>query len=214
MRSVWTALTAGLTLTLAAIAVVLSHSPISVLANNSTAAGEILATSTSGAEACQTGERLPDGTVAIRLSLGAFTGSMVKVKVLASTRVITSGERESGWDGHTVTVPVKTVSHAVSPVEVCFASPAAGGEQLTVFGSRASSSVAADARNGEALSGRLRIEYLGKGDNSWLALLPSVARHMALGRAWSGIWVVLLVAMLMLATIILASGLLVRELDE
>jgi hypothetical protein len=214
MRRVRTALAAGLALTVAAVTVVLSQSPVTVLASNSTAAGESLAFAAGDASACQSGEQIPRGTVAIRLSLGAFTGSAVSVEVLAGTHVVASGERGSGWDGHTVTVPVGSVSHAISPAQVCFAGLVAGGERLTVFGSRAASSLAAHARGGAALSGRLRIEYLGKGTSSWLALLPSVVRNMALGRAWSGTWVVFMVAMLMLATTILVFSLLVRELDE
>jgi hypothetical protein len=214
MRGVRSALAAGLTLIVASIAVVLSQSPLSVLANNATGAGERLAFTASNAGACQSGELLPRGTLAIRLSLGAFIGSAVTVEALAGTRVIASGERGSGWDGHTVTVPVGAVAHAISPVKVCFASPVAGGEPLTVFGSRSAPALAAHSRRGEALSGRLRIEYLGRGRSSWLALLPSVARHMAFGRAWSGIWVVFLVAVLMLAATLLASRLILRELDE
>src|SRR5580692_766768 len=210
MGGVRTALVAGLTLIVAAIAIVLLQSPLTVLASNSTAAGERLALTASRAGACQAGERLPRDTLAIRLSLGAFTGSAVTVKAIAGTRVIASGERGPGWDGHTVTVPVAAVAHAVSPVRVCFASPVAGGEPLTVFGSRSPPALAARSRRGEALSGRLRIEYLGRGSASWLALVPSVTRHMALGRAWSGIWVVFLVALLMLAATIATSRLIVR----
>jgi hypothetical protein len=212
MRSVPTALAAGLGITVAALAVVLAQSPLTVLASNSTPMGGPLTTTAGAARACQAGERLPRGTIAIRLSLGALTGTALTVRALSGERVVASGERGSGWDGQTVTVPVRAVTHTIAPVKVCFAVPEPG-EELTLFGSPTGRTTAAVAGSGQALPGRLRIEYLGRGRTSWLALLPSVTRHMGLGRAWSGIWIAFLVPALMLAAVIVASRLIVRELD-
>lgn len=214
MRSVRIALAVGLGITAAAVGVVLSQSPLTVLATNWTSTNDVLAATTRNAEACQAGERLPGGTLAIRLSLGAFTGPAVKVKAISGARVVTFGEQGSGWDGQTVTVPVGAVSNAISPVKVCFAIRLMGDEEVTVRGSRSVGARAARASEGESLGGRVRIEYLGAGRSSWLALASSVARRMGLGRAWGGTWVALLVAMLMLAAVTLTARLVLRELDE
>jgi hypothetical protein len=213
MRSVRSALAAGLALIVVACAVVLSQSQPAVLATNSTPLNtELAATDDSGA--CQSGERLARGTDAIRLSLGAFTGPPVSVKVISGARVLTQGEHGSGWDGETLTVPVRAVSHSASSVSVCFTITHADGEGVKLFGLHTAGAIAARTSTGQALSGRLSIEDLGDGHVSWLSLLPSVARNMGRGRAWSGVWVVLLVAILMLAATALASRLILRELHE
>lgn len=214
MRSVKIALAVGLGITALAIGVVLSQSPLTVAATNSVATEDTLATTNLSVSSCQVGERLPAGTVAIRLSLGAFTGPRVTVKALAGNRVVTSGQRGSGWDGLVVTVPVKAVSQTISPVSICFAFTLAGDEVLTAYGTRAGPAATAHRGNGEGLKGRVRIDYLKEGQSSWLALVPSVAKRMGLGRAWSGTGIVFLVLVLMLASTVLASRLILRELHE
>lgn len=210
-RSVKITLAAGLTVLATAIAAVLSQSPLTVLATSSTPANEALAVVDHSVDACQQGERIPKGTTAIRLSLGAFIGPAVAVTAISGAHIVAFGERGSGWDGQTVTVPVGTVSRTVSPVKICFAIPVLGNEQLTIFGTPARRATA-DTGTRDAPAGRLRIEYLRPARSSWLALLPSVTKHMALGRAWSGVWIALLVAMLMLLVTVLASRLAFLEL--
>jgi hypothetical protein len=214
MRSVPSALAAGLALTVVAGAVVLSRSPPAVLATNAITAGTEVAITEGNAKACQADESMPAGTKAIRLSLGAFTGPAVTVKAVSGTRVVTSGKHRSGWDGKTVTIPVRAVPAAVSPVTICFSTPTAKAEEVKLLGSSTKPALAARTGRGEVLGGRIRVEYLGDGHSSWLALLPSVARYMGRGRAWNGIWITVLVAALMLAVTTLASRLIVRELDE
>ncbi|MGD1059396.1 MAG: hypothetical protein ABR992_18515 [Solirubrobacteraceae bacterium] len=214
MRSVRTALAAGLVLTVAAGIVVLSQHPLAVLAANTTATSTELGVTGTDAQACQGGERLPAGTTAIRLSLGAFTGPAMKLTVLSAGHMVTSGERGSGWDGETVTVPVRALSAPVSPASICFAIPLTGVEPVRLLGSDTSHALAVHAGNGQALAGRLRIEYLGRARSSWLTQVPTVARHMGLGRAWSGIWVVFALVVAMLAVTGLATGLIARESHE
>jgi hypothetical protein len=192
------ALAAGLGITVIAVVAVLSESPLTVLASNGLALSELHTVPYTSAVSCQGGERLPQGTEAIRLWLGQFTGTAVALEVVAGDRVLTSGEHGAGWAGQNVTVAVTPASHPVAPVKICISFLALGGEQVTVLGS----------------DHRIRIEYLGKGRSSWLALLPTVARNMRFGRAWSGIWVAFLVPSLMLIAAILASRLATRDIDE
>jgi hypothetical protein len=214
MHSVKITLALGLAIIAAAIGMVLSESPPRVLATNSVSARETLAISpVSSVAACQANERLPRGTTAIRLSLSVFTGPRVTVKVLSGTQVVTAGEHGSAWGGQDVTVPVKTASHTISPVKICFTTVPLH-EEMVVRGSRTAEASAARTSRGRALAGRVKIDYLGGGHSSWLSLASTVARHMGLGRAWSGTWVVLVVAMLVLAIVAVTSRLILRELDE
>jgi hypothetical protein len=66
---------------------------------------------------------------------------------------------------------------------------------------------------GQRLPGRIDIEYLGSGQGSWWSRLLPVARHMGLGRAFSGTWIVLLVAAMVAAVGALAGRLVLRELS-
>ena len=82
---------------------------------------------------------------------------------------------------------------------------------MRLMGALTAPRLAAHTRRGEALAGRLRLEYLGRGSSSWLSLAPSVIRHMALGRAWSGTWVAFAVAALMLAAAVFTARAIVGE---
>jgi hypothetical protein len=210
MRSVRVALAAGLAIIAIAVAVVLSASPLTVLATNAIPLNGALAIPWRHASACQAGEGVPASTVAIRISVVAIIGTRVRAQVLAGSRVIASGEEGPGWTGDSFTIPVRRFAHAVAPAEICFA-VAPSHEGVGALGNDTATAIAARTGRGP-LPGRLRIEYLGPGRSSWLALASTVARHMALGRAWSGVWVVFAVATLMLAVAALASGLTLREL--
>jgi hypothetical protein len=213
MSGVKVALAASLTTLAAAVGVVLSQSPVTVLASNSVPTTGQLTSYWRRAGACQGGEQLPQGTLAIRLGLGAITGPGIAVEVVDNHGVVSSGERGPGWTGRVVTVSVRPLARTVSDAKICFASTSAG-EGVAVYGSATGEAAAARTTQGRALKGRMTVEYLGRGHSSWLSLASSVASHMALGRAWSGTWVIFLVAILMLAAVAAASRLIVRELDR
>jgi len=214
MSRVQIALFAGLALIVAAIAFVLSSSPLVALGTNGIDPNRTLAMTSSRSTACQSGERVPRGTRAIRISIGAFNGPVTTVQVFEGARLLTSGRQGSDWAGRTVTVPVGLVSATAYPATVCFTSELVRGEVLAVYGSPTEAAVAARAREGQSLGGREQITYLGTGRSSWLALASSVATHMGLGRDPSGTWVAFLVAALMLAIAALATRLALGELDD
>jgi hypothetical protein len=214
MRGVAITLAIGLLGAFAIVGVVLAEHPLTLIATNSTSASQELDVTGHGvARGCQGGELLPGGTRAIRISLEAFTGPSMRVTALSGSRVITSGSRGSGWSAATVTVGVKTVSQTVRSARICFTSGEIS-EPMTVYGSNTSPAIAARSGQGVPLAGRFRVEYLGRADSSWLAMVSSVARHMGLGRAWSGTWVAWWVLVLTLVTAGLASYLALRELHE
>ncbi len=213
MRRVRITLFVALAILAAAVGAVLSQSPPTVLARNSAGEEVIGISATSDVAACQENERVPSGTRAIRLSLAAFTGPSVKVKVLSGANLLGAGERGSAWSGQDVTVPLKAVSRAISSATICFATTPLRDE-LIVSGSRTDRASAARTSRGRPLIGRVKIDYLGEGHSSWLARASAVARHLGLGRAWSGGWVAFVLAALMLAAAAVASWLVLRGSDE
>ncbi len=213
MHEMRIALSAGLILLVLAVGATLLRAPPAVLASNAVpTAGELVAGWTN-ASGCQAGERVPAGTRAIRLSLAAISGPKVTVRAYSGTTLVTSGETGSDWTGRTLTVHVRPIAKAVTHATICFAT-APNREGVGIYGSNLGGAAALRTTQGKALPVRMTIEYLGNGRSSWLALASSVARHMAFGRAWSGIWVVYLVIALMLAAATLASRALLRELDK
>ncbi|MGD0452801.1 MAG: hypothetical protein ABSB69_04330 [Solirubrobacteraceae bacterium] len=203
------ALGTGLVIGVAALGITLSQSPITV-AEVSTAEHGLLGTTTQKLSACQSNEVLPRETSAIRLRVETFIGPKVAVEVLAHGRVIAHGERESGWTGGVVTIPVEPLSMARSGVELCFTLFLNGDESAELVGERTTGALAAQSRFGP-LAGRVRVEYLRPGRSSWWSLAPAVARRMGLGRAWSGTWNVLLVFGLMGGMVLLCSRMMLRE---
>ncbi len=205
MRGVRVALAVGLALMALALGLTLSGSP-DVVAPAKVPAHPVaiqpkLAVTRRGASVCQQGETLPRATTAIRFSLKALFGPRIAVKALAGGRIVTSGERGPGWTSGVVTVPVKRVVRTVTHAKVCLAF-ALSDETVDMGGERTSPARAAVAGNGQALPGRMHVEYLRAGDRSWWSLALSTARHLGLGRAWAGTWVALLV--LVLAAIVTA----------
>jgi hypothetical protein len=211
MSRVGLTLMAGLALLAIALVVTLSGSPMLVAQSNATPADEPILEAKSGAGACQDGEVLPAHTSAIRLILEADAGPRVTLTALSGTRVLTSGVAESAWTGAGVTVPVRPVARAVSHVRICF-SLGQSAEEVVLGGSHTSAAVAAIGGGGHALPGRFTVEYMRSAHSSWWSLAQSVARHIGLGRAPSGGWVVLLLLTSMAVAVASASRLLVREL--
>jgi hypothetical protein len=214
MPSVKIAFGAGLATTFLAIGIVLTQSPSIVLARNGVSATKAFGDPNAGVIICQGDERLPRNTTAIMLSVGAFTGPKLSLEVFAGPRSVTSGSLGSGWAGQTVTVPVRPVSHAVARVRICFESSPLGSERTEVKGAHSKLRSSARTNFGKAVGGRVAITYLGAGHASWWTRISAVARRMGLGRAWSGTWITLLVAALMLIATALVARLALRELHE
>jgi hypothetical protein len=209
MRSARVALTVGLALTAAALGVVLSRSPITVAGTNSSPAHHAIAYVAGGSSGCQEGGTLPRGTSAIRISAAANTGPRVTVTALSGSLVLARGTRDAGWAfNETVTVPVKRVSRTIPNAVICIAfGPAI--EPIQINGTV----VRRTAANGSASrTVNFRVEYLRAGHESWWSLASSVARHMGLGHAASGTWIVFFLIALMITVATLASRLVLREL--
>jgi hypothetical protein len=169
--------------------------------------------------ACQEGETLPADVSAVRLSIWAFVGMKMHVVAYRGAEAITRGTRGPDWTSDSVTVPVKPLDHATSDVTLCFAL-GPNSEPAFILGTRAPARYATkllategSGRLGESwLEGKVGVEYLAAGQGSWWSRIQAVARHMGLGRAFTGTWIALLVALLMAAVGVLAMRLTLREL--
>jgi 4-amino-4-deoxy-L-arabinose transferase-like glycosyltransferase len=207
------ALVAGLVLLVLAIGVTLSGSPMVVVHTNSITDGPSIAEAATDAGACQGGEVLPGGVSMIRLTLRSITGPRVSLTALSGTHVLTSGVVGSGWIGGSVAIPVKPVARTTSPVQICFRLGPTK-EVVGIMGAPTSPAVAARSREGKALPGRIRIEYLRADERSWWSVALVVARRIGLGRAASGSWIVLLLIALMAMVVAGASWLALKELGS
>jgi hypothetical protein len=204
------ALAVGLVLLAIAIARTLSGSPVVVLRANPTLANGVLASTATGAQACQTEALLPGGTSAIRLTLTAEVGPRVSVQALSGARLLTSGVVGDGWTGGAVTIPVKSVTRTTHGVRICFKLQP-GPEAVGFVGSATSTAVAARSGEGQPLPGRIKIEYLQRGKSSWWSSAPEVARRLGLGHAPSGTWIALLLVVSMGALLAGASWIVLKE---
>lgn len=210
-RVVKVTLGVGVMLLVAVCAYALTRSPPRVLRAGPKPTGFLTALSGDG-EACQAEEVLPARVTAVRLSIAAYVGARIRVAVYSGSQFITGGSRSPDWTGTSVTVPVTPLSESVSHASVCFdISP--NSESLFLLGRETPTSEAMYLPTGGRLSGRLEIEYLGAGQGSWWSRVLTVARHMGLGRAFSGTWIVLLIAAMVAAVGILAGRLALRELS-
>lgn len=224
LKSMWTArvslaLAAGLALMAMAVGVTLTRSPPTVAWSDQTPLkGSFLKTAHS-VQACQGNEMLPAGVSAVRLSLYDAYGPRVSVKVLAGGRVLTGGMRAAGWIGESPTVALRPVHQASPDTRICFSLGRPGG-LVAIDGSRTSAAgglVSTGGRGisttgGQALGGRMRVEYLEPGRRSWLSLAPSVATRMGLGHWPAGTWTVLPLMAMVAAVIAGALWLAAREL--
>lgn len=200
----------GFAVSAVALAVTLSHSPITVAAMNIEGALPI-ATIYHRQTVCQGEEALPSRVSAIRLLIFASIGPRVTLSVLSHGHLIAHGQQSPGWTSGAVTVPVHPLENAHSGVTLCFGLELTGNETLTLQGEPTSSQSAAHGAHG-AFPGRVRVEYLRPGSSSWLSLASQVAFRMGLGRAIGGAWSVILLAALMLGVVGLSSRIVLREL--
>jgi Predicted membrane protein (DUF2142) len=199
----------GIALLLAVGALTLTRAPPRVVRVSSNVE-VLLGTTASDAEVCQANEVLPAGVSALRLPLQAFFGSDLRVQAFDGSRVLTEGRRGADWTGKSVTVPITPLNRAVSHVKLCI--EIGPNSEPVYFGGVETPRREAATLKGRPLEGRVSVEDLAAGSGSWWSRIPAVVRHMAIGRAFSGTWVVALIAALVAAIGFLAVRLAVREL--
>jgi hypothetical protein len=204
------ALAVGLLAIALAAGATLARAPLVVDAENFPGTHHSLIATAQAAEACQAREVLPIGTTAIRLSLTAVLGPKVTVSVLSGARVLARGVHAPGWEGASVTVAVRPLPATVAPVEICVRLREVNG-RVTMLGRPTEESEAAHGR-GQALPGRMHVEFLRDSRTSWWSMATAIAQRLGLGRAASGTWNAFLVMGLAAMLVVLSCWLLTREL--
>ncbi|MFI5010460.1 MAG: hypothetical protein ACHQDY_09325 [Solirubrobacterales bacterium] len=159
---------------------------------------------------CQSEETLPKGTTIIRMTLLSLLGPRVKVRVMVRGQVVTTGEKGSGWTGTVVAVPVTPVARTYTHATVCFT--LSKRQQLVNYRGANTTHAPAVSNGTQVLPGRIRIEYLKPGKESWLSLALPTARRIGLTIGGGG-GIVLVPFVLLLTAAGLSSWLLVRELE-
>jgi hypothetical protein len=109
-------------------------------------------------------------------------------------RVLTEGRRPAGGpEGHVV-IPLRRVEETTPGAEVCVAMN--GGRRMVLYGQ----------------APIVRLEWLRAGDESWYALIPTVAHRFALGKAapFGSLWLVV-ASLLVLVAALVAVRLVLRE---
>ncbi|HEY7962377.1 MAG TPA: hypothetical protein VID29_10680 [Solirubrobacteraceae bacterium] len=202
----------GSALAVTLLAAALTRSPPTVAGTNSVRARTELGATRMDNGLCQGRETLPAGTSAIRASLLSLLGPRLTVTVFANGGTLTRGERGSGWTTAVVTVPVERVARTTEHATVCFAFDLKD-QLITVFGQPTSKrALAAVGRDGKALPGRLRIEYLRAGTSPWWKQALSIARRMGLAHTGTGAWIAPILLLLFLFAAGLSLWLVRREL--
>jgi hypothetical protein len=208
-RRVALTMTLGL-LTVAALLVgVLSQAPRTVLASNSLPVRGRLGPLRPHTAVCQSHERLPRASAALRLSLNGYIGPAVTLTVSHAGRIVGRGHRSAGWLGSSLTFPLEPEAARGLDATICLTRDS-GPLFLGINGGYAPRSRAATV-DGKALPGRMRIEYLASGRRSWLSLAEQVARRLGLGHAPSGTWLAPLLTAMMALAVGLAAWVLLRE---
>jgi hypothetical protein len=146
---------------------------------------------------CQGPVPLPADTGQVRILLGTYGRPTPEVSVTATSdgRRVASGRLPGGGgEGH-VDVPVEPVNHDARLARVCVRIEGRG--RTVLYGS----------------SGVVRLEWLRPGRESWLDLLPTVARRFGYGKANAfGAWLLPIAGVVLALAWLLAARILVREL--
>jgi hypothetical protein len=108
--------------------------------------------------------------------------------------VVTRGRRPAGGPEGRVEVPVRPVGDTTGPAEVCLV--VGGGGRTVLYGS----------------AGRVRLEWMRAGSESWLELLPVIAHRFGLAKANPlGSLLLPFAALLLVVAWVAAARLVLRE---
>jgi hypothetical protein len=165
-----------------------------------------------GQELCEPGELLPGDTGALQLDAetGGSRGPALGARINGPTGApLSSGQLAAGWRAGSVRIPVARVAQTVPGATVCLRNQGPG---KVAFAGSVPDSVFQIQLAGKPLGGRLRIEYMRPGSETWLGLLPTLAHRFSLAKSnLVRHWAAAGVLVLMLLAIALATWTIVKE---
>lgn len=164
-----------------------------------------------GSTICQSGEIV--FADAARLRVYAPTGPPyppLAAEVTRDGRLLANGNTPGGWVDATAEIPLRPhIERTFNADSVCVENQ--GEEPVRLGGETTPEPLDSVTTDGEPVAGRLRLEYLRAGDESWVDLLPAVVHRFGLGKGGAvGDWTLPAAALLLLATCALAVRLAVR----
>ena len=203
------ALAAALLVLLVAILIVVLQREPRRAGTNMTPLASVAIALPSGQELCEPGELVPADTAGLRVLVRSSgpTGPL-RARVLGpGGGVVASGTLAAGWRPEEVTVPISRVGTTTSGI-VCLQN---GGSSQLLFGGALPDPPYTYVIAGQQQSGRLRIDYMRPGRESWLGLVTPLTYRFSLGRSpltrW---WASGAVLVLMLAVVALTAWILLR----
>lgn len=195
----------------AAIAILLQRAPRRAGTNLTADVGYAIPLA-AGQRLCEGGELLPGDTGALKLDVDAsgLPGPGLAVRILGPSGIpVSMGVLPPGWRTGAVRIPVSRVVHTLSGAIVCVRNLGSG--QVSFGGSVPDSGFLIELA-GKPLSGRLRIEYLRAGRESWLQVLPAISHRFSLAKSdLVRHWAAGAALVLMLLAVALAARTIVRQ---
>jgi hypothetical protein len=134
-----------------------------------------------GGQLCEPGELVPGDTGALRLSAdsGPRPGPRLQLTMADARGQIAAGGAAGGWHSGTLTIPVSRVRETKQGVQICLVNR---GTEQVAFGGSVPDANFYVVLAGKPLNGRMRIEYMRPGSESWLSLLPTLAHRFSLAK--------------------------------
>jgi hypothetical protein len=175
-----------------------------------------------GGELCQMSGPVPEDGRRLRLLTGSEGAPLPEIELLVRSngRATAAGRLPAGAREGLVDIPLSTAP-AADTTEVCLRNKAPARpatcesgrlERCVLISGETATGSAAATRRGQPQAGRIRLEWLREGRESWLALAPDVARRFGYGKGdYVGPWGIFLCALLVCASWILAIRLLLRK---
>jgi hypothetical protein len=162
---------------------------------------------------CQAGETLPPDTASLAIRAVASSERALpalRVLVSAGNRTAVAGALGAGRRSGTVWLALARVAGELDDATVCVSDR--GSEPVSIGGAEVASADGATL-DGTRLSGRMRIEYMRPGRESWLQLLPTLIHRLSLGksnvvRTWAAcaVLALVIVAIALGAVAVLGEG--------
>jgi hypothetical protein len=161
---------------------------------------------------CEPGELLPGDTGALKLDVATEAGSRVPPLIATldgPTGRLATGRLRGGEPAGMILLPVEPVVRRTQGGTVCIRNL---GTVSVRFGGSVPDQAFVIEVAGKPLLGRMRVEYMRPGRESWFGLLPTLAYRFSLAKSdlvrhWE-VWAVLV---LMLTSLALAARTLIRD---
>ncbi len=180
-------LAAGLGLLAVAIAFGVTNATRTLIGSNAISPATFVAILEPGGVLCQAGERVPEGTGLLRMTIGTYgaPGPALRVAVQDGDRpVLPVGDLAAGWRQGIVDLPLgATTTRAVPSARVCIANR--GTARLAFAGAETGTPARVAGKPGR---GRARIEYVLGKRLSGHSLRATIASRMTFARGlWGGL---------------------------